>query len=645
MTGITACVPSNSIKVGDAVPNFSWTTITGEKIDLQNLRGSWVLLCYLQSYPDHNGDISAIRDIYDRLDEENLKVVIIPNYSYDIPFKDSADENIPPFYLVIDKQNTISKFKFEKYVENVRPVYFLIDTNGIVSKVNYDEIEYFLDPSSPPTHLPYNDYPIYLEGLNRQNIALDEHQRKILDVLVFLGDVIRVGFSDITVTNITSHGATITWKTDKAVPCVLMAGELCVAPANQNTRFHQIILDDLVPNKTYTFAVTAYGLDRHDLYVPSELLNTSNEFSFTTLPDFNMVNEINPSNGIETNDAILFEEGEYDKRNISSIGADGSGYLNLTEGSGMDNYNPSWSPDKKMIAYLSGNDENTYIKIMNRDGTNKRTLKLICTGHSFCFNCEYARPEWSPNGKLIAFTAVNSFNSDVIADQTMMKDYPLKNVAEDLYIINVYDGSSRKLSNIRNPPANVCNGVGYRHPVWSPDGSRIAFVSKYHSLPYSNEYDIIIVNLNDTNTVVIENGMSPCFMKDGRNLIYQEMNAGESTSTKIIRMNLDTGIKSIVVEGTNPLLSPNNLKLAYRNENNIYIADLTNKKQINLETDKYSTYYKAGTYAWSPDSKQLAIIMSKVNDLDFSDIYMIDAEIGKLRNITNKAANYQKITW
>jgi len=85
MTGIAACVPSDSIKIRgtDPIPNTSWVTITGESMELKQFKGSWVLLCYLWSYPGQTGDLLAIQDICNRLDENNLRVVVILHNSYD----------------------------------------------------------------------------------------------------------------------------------------------------------------------------------------------------------------------------------------------------------------------------------------------------------------------------------------------------------------------------------------------------------------------------------------------------------------------------------------------------------------------------------------------------------------------------------
>jgi TolB protein len=74
--------------------------------------------------------------------------------------------------------------------------------------------------------------------------------------------------------------------------------------------------------------------------------------------------------------------------NIFSIGADGSGLLQLTSGSRNNEY-PSWSPDGSMIVFSSTRDGRRKLYVMNADGTNQKPL-LRMEG-------EQQQPSWSVN--------------------------------------------------------------------------------------------------------------------------------------------------------------------------------------------------------------------------------------------------------
>ena len=74
--------------------------------------------------------------------------------------------------------------------------------------------------------------------------------------------------------------------------------------------------------------------------------------------------------------------------NIFSIGADGSGLLQLTSGSRNNEY-PSWSPDGSMIVFSSTREGRRKLYVMNADGTNQKPL-LRMQG-------EQQQPSWSVN--------------------------------------------------------------------------------------------------------------------------------------------------------------------------------------------------------------------------------------------------------
>jgi peroxiredoxin len=106
-----------------------------------------------------------------------------------------------------------------------------------------------------------------------------------------LNDAITVKIDDISITDVTSHGTTISWKTDKAVPSWLEITPqndrlgFCVGKTEKGTN-HKWILDNCLPNTTYTFKVAADGLDYPEKFKNTsftEISTRSNECSFTTL--------------------------------------------------------------------------------------------------------------------------------------------------------------------------------------------------------------------------------------------------------------------------------------------------------------------------------------------------------------------------
>ncbi|MCH8310516.1 MAG: PD40 domain-containing protein [Chloroflexi bacterium] len=117
---------------------------------------------------------------------------------------------------------------------------------------------------------------------------------------------------------------------------------------------------------------------------------------------------------------------------------DGVNEFRVTE---TPDYNPTWSPDSRRLAFLSTRDGNPEIYVMDADGNNLKRLT------------ESEAPEydisWSPNGQSILFVSERDGNPEIY---TMTKD-----------------GA--------RPTRLTFNTTVDNQPVWSPGGKQIAFVS------------------------------------------------------------------------------------------------------------------------------------------------------------------------
>jgi Tol biopolymer transport system component len=99
-----------------------------------------------------------------------------------------------------------------------------------------------------------------------------------------------------------------------------------------------------------------------------------------------------------------------------------------------------WSPDGTQLAFSMGNDTSSDVYTVSFDGQSTRCLTDS--------KSVYARPAWSPDGKTIAYLAMNPLG--------------LKNVEVGIYVVNP-DGTNRKL---------ISSLMAYS-VLWSPDGKSL----------------------------------------------------------------------------------------------------------------------------------------------------------------------------
>lgn len=180
--------------------------------------------------------------------------------------------------------------------------------------------------------------------------------------------------------------------------------------------------------------------------------------------------------------------------NLWLMNADGSGQTQLTfSPAGQANVTPDWSPNGKQIAFASNRTGNSEIYVMNADGSD-----VVRLTHTSAFE---QGPVWSPNGKQVAFHS----NRD--------GDF-------ELYVMDA-DGS-----NVRQLTDHA--GVD-QYPDWSPNGKTIAF---------QRDGDIYLLNVSDGSTMLLWNDPvfadMPEFSPNGKQITFMSRSGGGRCNVFVI---------------------------------------------------------------------------------------------------------------
>jgi Tol biopolymer transport system component len=209
-----------------------------------------------------------------------------------------------------------------------------------------------------------------------------------------------------------------------------------------------------------------------------------------------------------------------------------------------------------------------------------------------------ASPPSSPTSEKLAFA----------------KTIPVGNAKFQIYVMDINGISQLRITN---------SAEGCSKPVWSPDGNKIAFVSR-------NQFqgDIYVTDVNGTEELRLTDNpaydSNPSWSPDGAQILFtsdRDLNENnEAGATEIYVMNADgsnqTRLTFDEARKDDPRWSPDGSKVVYTStisgQFEIYVMNIDGKEQIKL-TDSQPGYSNF-TPSWSPDGKKIVFEVVNSND-------------------------------
>jgi len=246
----------------------------------------------------------------------------------------------------------------------------------------------------------------------------------------------------------------------------------------------------------------------------------------------------------------------------------------LRHGRGAD-FTPSWSPDGRRIAFVSTRSGAAEIHVMNADGTD-----VVQITHSRSF---VGGISWSPDGTRIAFAS----GAAGLTGPMFVNHSP-----SDIYVALADGTAARRLT---------LKGGFNAGPVWSPDGSRIAFTSDF-----GGSYQVWVMGSDGSvqqPLTSVSRNFAPDWSPDGSQIVFHsDRDDPERDEGSIYVMDADgAGERRLVDDsGVNPKWSRDGRWIAYESDRDgpreIYVVHPDGSGLIRLTHDGFDKF----DVAWGP---------------------------------------------
>ena len=267
---------------------------------------------------------------------------------------------------------------------------------------------------------------------------------------------------------------------------------------------------------------------------------------------------------------------------IQIINADGTGQTMLTEGGTVLDDDPVYSPNGAKIAFTRRSGFKADICVMNADGTNVVTL---ISGNTTP-QTHNTNPSWSPDGTKFVFTS-NRGGTGV-----------------EIWVANADGGGLVRLTTSIQLGSDGQGPIfsADTDPAWSPDGSKIAFVTSRHGLA---DTELYVMNPDGTDQVRLTNDTlddrMPAWSPDSQRIAFIKSNGAG-----IHIINRDgTNLVSVLTFSAWPAWSPDGQRLAFvqndpanNNNGSVFTSKIDGTDKVKVTNNPNG----ARAPSWAPSS-------------------------------------------
>jgi Tol biopolymer transport system component len=260
-----------------------------------------------------------------------------------------------------------------------------------------------------------------------------------------------------------------------------------------------------------------------------------------------------------------------------------------------------------------GGQFGSHVYLINDDGTGVRPLETSGL-------IRYESPEWSPDGTRLVLSGTRSTE-----------------VLSDLYVLTLATGAPVLLPNTR----------GGRHPAWSRDGGRIAFLGE----PELGSEAVLVVDADGLNPLRLDVDFGsntadyPTWSPDGDRIgfVRNDFNEFEEVTAEIRVFDLRDSTQMLLYTAESVISdlvwSPDGQSMAFTQSEDIYVLDVRNPS-----TPRRLTAGQARSYSpkWAPDGARLTFVSDRDGD---EEVYVMNSDGTGVARVTNSPGPDQDPAW